>query len=565
MKIRAKSVLKASVCTVTECGWISRVPRYSTFGVMATRAEVRPSLCQRIKLAIPSALCMDTQPAAAVLDETKKACKDEAILASVKMSSVALADDEDQSDEDMPALVPDDGPENPASAVEGGQYRYLRTANMATIGPLVNLGGFSYRTAVSRRQPDAAARSRCRKSPLYVLQADWYRGERLACVGGPSPILQYFPLSDTPTSRSANHVQAKLTIRRAQSIGAGNVPQTEIRSRPGAPLLQYFPLSDYTDITICKSCTGETYHPKGPKYRRGATCSRPRSGLGVSFARSTSKRWEDTSLPSGNLREYSSEDQENLPDLRMDGFPLLFLEETDGIAVGLGDRCDLMVMEFASVETLLRFNLLPWKGFWPGGAQQEIGQGGMKREGFVGSRGPPSTRAVSLEPGKRHIRYTSRFRRSKKNLPPSDGWFSHWGRKKRTESPLDVSLEQRYTSPYSPETPPMLENHYFSSPYPVREAQLEPIETEPAVLKLSEITDRHRREHIDAMCRRRRRERIDEKARQFRMDLARRPKDYASLPLRKRPIRIVKRRSAGRVNAPKFGGVEVDEAGNIQG
>ncbi|KAK6996634.1 hypothetical protein R3P38DRAFT_2799475 [Favolaschia claudopus] len=76
---------------------------------------------------------------------------------------------------------------------------------------------------------------------------------------------------------------------------------------------------------------------------------------------------------------------------------------------------------------------------------------------------------------------------------------------------------------------------------------LEPVLPEPEVLRISEITDRHREEHRRAMCARRRRERIDEAARQYREMAARRPVDPKSRPLKQRPIRRVIRSEAAKM------------------
>ncbi|KAK7040001.1 hypothetical protein R3P38DRAFT_2770125 [Favolaschia claudopus] len=68
----------------------------------------------------------------------------------------------------------------------------------------------------------------------------------------------------------------------------------------------------------------------------------------------------------------------------------------------------------------------------------------------------------------------------------------------------------------------------------------------PHVLTLASITRMDREDFRRAMWARRRREWIDEQSRQCREMRAKRPVDYASLPLRKRPIRRVKRSEAAR-------------------
>jgi hypothetical protein len=74
-------------------------------------------------------------------------------------------------------------------------------------------------------------------------------------------------------------------------------------------------------------------------------------------------------------------------------------------------------------------------------------------------------------------------------------------------------------------------------------ADLEPLpKRDHHVLKLSEITDADRAKHNREMWGRRRCERMDEESRLARELQAKRPVDYSLLPLRRRPIRLVKRR-----------------------
>ncbi|KAK6980526.1 hypothetical protein R3P38DRAFT_2809190 [Favolaschia claudopus] len=66
------------------------------------------------------------------------------------------------------------------------------------------------------------------------------------------------------------------------------------------------------------------------------------------------------------------------------------------------------------------------------------------------------------------------------------------------------------------------------------------------VLRLDDITPEDREEFRRAMWARRRRERMDEKARQCREMRAKRPVDYASLPMNRRPIRRIVRSEAAK-------------------